>query len=176
MCWAEKKVGVVGFLFVCWKVIYSCVERFCICVFQGSVFRHWHIYICFLKGFVFVSWKVLYSCVQRFFICVLKGVHFKGGPVDHVLPLLKCTEFATAQSIKLQLLHEVNKVKPDIWFHCQPSIAGQGWQRRPSLCKCIVKNSWSGFFIGQQSWWSPQQYFKPSFLSVPSPIITLPFK
>ena len=129
-----------GYLFVCWKVLYFVVERFLICVFKGCVFLHWHIYICLLKGFVFVYWKVLYLCVQRFFICVLKGVHFKVGPVDHVLLLLKCTEFATAQSIKLQLLHEVNKVKPRYLISLPAFNCRQGWQLRPSLyCWKLIK-------------------------------------
>ena len=109
-----------GFVFFCWKVFYLCVQRY--------------LYLC-IEIYIFVCCRGFYLCIERFcirvfkgfFICVLKGVHFKGGPVDHVLLLLKCTEFATAQSIKLQLLHEVNKVKPRYLislpaFNCRPGL------------------------------------------------------
>ena len=168
VCWKVRIFLLKGFLFVCWKVLYLCIEIF-----------------------LFVCCGVLYLCIERFCICVMKNFVcvFKGFlsvcwkvSISREGQWTKSSSCWNAQNLQLHRVSSSNcctrstRLSPDIWFHCQPSIAGQGWQRRPSLCKYIVKNAKSGFFIGQQSWWSPQQYFKPSFLSDPSPIIALPIK
>ena len=132
-----------------WKVLCFLLKRFFICVFKG-------ICICALN-YLYLFVVGLCICVLKGFVCVFKGFVFVCSKVF----LSVCWKVSisregqwtmsspcwNAQNLQLHRVSSSNcctrstRLSPDIWFHCQPSIAGHGWQLRPSLCKCIVENS-----------------------------------